>query len=66
MSKRGHYFLQADFCKSMADKASSVESRERWLTLASKWLALADETFGDKVIEDFTAATERTRSLKNL
>jgi len=62
MSKRGHYFLQADFCKTMADKASSSESRERWLTLAGKWLALADETFGDQVIEDFTAGAERTKS----
>ncbi len=46
----------------MADKASSVESRERWLTLASKWLALADETFGDQVIEDFAAAAARVQS----
>jgi len=62
MSKRGHYFVQADFCKSMADRASSVESRERWLTLASKWLALADETFGDQVIEDFAAAAAGVQS----
>lgn len=45
----------------MADKASSLESRERWLTLAAKWLALADETFGDSLIEDFTIAAERVQ-----
>lgn len=61
MSKRAHYFLQADFCKTMADKASSVESRERWLSLAAKWLGLADETYGDRAIEDLTAAAERVR-----
>lgn len=45
----------------MADKASSVESRERWLSLAAKWLGLADETYGDRAIEDLTAAAERVR-----
>lgn len=62
MSKRAHYFLQADFCKTMADKASSVESRERWLSLAGKWLGLADEAYGDCAIEDFAAGAERVRS----
>ena len=42
----------------MADKASSVESRERWLTLAAKWLTLADEAKGGSVTEDFTVAAE--------
>lgn len=59
MSKRAHFYLQADFCKGMADKASSTASRERWLILAAKWLALADETFGDTMIEDFSAAAAR-------
>jgi hypothetical protein len=61
MSNRANYFVQADFCKSMAVKASSVESRERWLSLAAKWLALADETFGEQVIEDFTVAAARVQ-----
>lgn len=46
----------------MADKGSSVESRERWLSLAAKWLALADETYGHHVIEDFAADAERVES----
>lgn len=62
MSQRGHYYIQADFCKSMADKASSVESHERWLTLAAKWLALADETYGDGVIQEFATGADRMRS----
>lgn len=62
MSQRGHYFIQADFCKSMADKASSVESRERWLILAAKWLALADETYGDAVISEFAIGGASSRS----
>lgn len=61
MTNRAHYFVRADFCKSMTDKASSVESRERRLSLAAKWLALADETFGDQVIDDFTAAVARVQ-----
>lgn len=62
MSERSQYFIQADFCKTMADKGSSVESRERWLSLAAKWLALADETYGHHVIEDFAADAERVES----
>ena len=46
----------------MADKASSVESRERWLILAAKWLALADETYGDAVISEFAIGGDRVRS----
>jgi hypothetical protein len=59
MDKRTGYFFQADLCKSMAAKASTVESQERWLSLAAKWLGLADETDGDRVIEDLTVASKR-------
>lgn len=53
MGNRAEYFLQADYCKKMADKAISVETSKRWLELAGKWLALADETYGNGVVEQF-------------
>jgi hypothetical protein len=39
--KEAEWLLQADFCRKMADSASSVEKKVAWLNLASKWLALA-------------------------
>lgn len=62
MGNRSEYYLQADFCKKMASKVPSAEGCERWLELAAKWLTLADETYGDGVVESFMAASERTRS----
>lgn len=62
MGKRTEYFIEADFCKSMAAKASSVASQERWLSLAAKWLRLADETYGDRVIEKVAVTPKRERS----
>lgn len=62
MGERTEYFIQADFCKSMAAKASSVATQERWLSLAAKWLGLADETYEDRVIENATVTPKRERS----
>ena len=61
MSKRAEYYLQADFCKDMAAKSSSVQGRERWLGLAAKWLTLADETYGQNLVELVTTQV-RSRS----
>lgn len=62
MSKRTEYYLEGAFCRKMADKATSAESRERWLELSRKWQALGDGTYGQGVIENFTAAVNRVRS----
>ena len=37
------YLLQGDFCKRMAERPATPEAKARWLELAGKWLALADE-----------------------
>lgn len=42
MSKRAEYYLQADYCKRMAERAPGIEGQVRWLDLAAKWLRLAD------------------------
>lgn len=51
MGNRAEYYRQADFCKRMAEKAALQESRERWLDLTAKWLALADGTYGQSVVD---------------
>ncbi len=43
MSKRAEYFQLAERCRKMADRSNSEEGKERWLTLACKWLALGEE-----------------------
>lgn len=62
MGNRTEYYFEADFCKQMAEKSRTAGNRERWLELAEKWLALADESHGDGLFKNFAAATERMRS----
>jgi len=43
MSNISKYLIQAEFCKEMAERSGLLEGKARWLELAGKWLALADE-----------------------
>jgi hypothetical protein len=36
------YLVQADFCKRMAEQASTMDLKSRWLELTAKWLLLAE------------------------
>ena len=65
MSKVAEYLLQAEFCKSMAERTASLEGKARWLDLAAKWLGLADERVQAEpfeVMADDGATQERSRS----
>ena len=41
--KDAEYLLKADYCKSMAEVATTTEQKVAWLELAGKWLALIPE-----------------------
>ena len=43
MSKRAEYLLRADECRKMADRATSVDAKERWLALAARWIILIEK-----------------------
>ena len=66
MSKVAEYLLQAEFCKSMAERTASLEGKARWLDLAAKWLGLADERVQAEPFEvmaqDDGTTKERSRS----
>jgi hypothetical protein len=36
------YLVQADFCRRMAEQASTTDLKSRWLELTAKWLLLAE------------------------
>jgi hypothetical protein len=59
MSSHPEYLLQADYCKQMANKARTLESRKRWLELSAKWLTLADESYGDGIIQQLRTVASR-------
>lgn len=59
MTKRGEYLEYAEQCRQMAGHAGTPELQDRWLALSDKWLDLANNTFGDGVVEQFDAARER-------
>ena len=60
MSKATEYLGQAEFCRKMADRAASADGKLRWLELAGKWVALADET--TQLPNDWGTGQERSGS----
>jgi hypothetical protein len=61
VNNRAEYVHKAEYCKRMAESARSAETRRGWLDLAAKWLAMADEGYGDAVVEQFGAASRRVK-----
>ena len=51
MGKRAEYLSQADECQRMAERSNAPDIKERWLSLAAKWLAFAEQASGNGVTE---------------